>query len=270
LKPWLQVDIELPCALGISGSFQISSMAKSGGTMTPENSPAGSGCQAEHLHQVRNSGQEGPLLASARAYAEKHFKGARGSHAWDHTLRVFRLCERIGKAEGADMDVLRVAALLHDIGRMQQDASGGTVCHAKRGEAMARPLVVGLPLSEKQKVNVLHCIRSHRFRGDQTPGTTEARVLFDADKLDAIGAVGVARTFLFAGEVGARLHNPEANPEDTMPYSEDDTGYREFRLKLSRIRERILTGEGRRLADERHAFMEAFFSRFLQEYDGKR
>jgi len=224
----------------------------------------------EHLPLNLSADGQDPLMASARAYAEKHFKGARGSHAWDHTLRVFRLCERIGKAEGADMDVLRVAALLHDIGRMHQDASSGAVCHAARGEAMARPLVDCLPLSEQQKGNVLHCIRSHRFRGDQTPGTTEARILFDADKLDAIGAVGVARTFLFAGEVGARLHNPEANPEDTQPYSEDDTGYREFRLKLSRIRERILTAEGRRLADERHAFMEAFFSRFLQEFDGKR
>jgi HD superfamily phosphodiesterase len=79
--------------------------------MTFENSPVRSGCKAEHLPQARSAGQGGPLLASARAFAENHFKGARGSHAWDHTLRVFRLCERIGKAEGADMDVLRVAAL---------------------------------------------------------------------------------------------------------------------------------------------------------------
>jgi HD superfamily phosphodiesterase len=91
-----------------------------------------------------------------------------------------------------------------------------------------------------------------------------------ADKLDGIGAVGVARAFLFAGEVGARLHNPGANPEDTLPYTQDDTGYREFRIKLSRVRERILTAEGRRLAAERHAFMEAFFKRFLEEYDGMR
>jgi uncharacterized protein len=183
---------------------------------------------------------------------------------------VLGLCERIGRVEGADLDVLRVAALLHDIGRVHQDASGGTVCHAEKGEAMARPFVERMPLSPQQKENVLHCIRSHRFRGGQTPGTTEARVLFDADKLDGIGAVGVARAFLFAGEVGARLHNPGANPEDTLPYTQDDTGYREFRIKLSRVRERILTAEGRRLAAERHAFMEAFFKRFLEEYDGMR
>ena len=92
---------------------------------------------------------------------------------------------------------------------------------------------------------------------------------FDADKLDAIGAVGVARAFLFAGEVGARLHNSETNPEDTRSYSLDDTGYREFKVKLCKIRERMLTNEGRKLADRRHAFMEDFFNRFIKEYEGK-
>lgn len=210
------------------------------------------------------------LLESARSHAEACLKRARGSHAWDHTLRVLGLCERIGRVEGADMEVLQVAALLHDIGRGWQDASGGAVCHAEKGETMARPFVENMPLSPQQKENVLHCIRSHRFRGGQSPATTEAKVLFDADKLDGIGAVGVARAFLFAGEVGARLHNPEARPEETLPYTQDDTGYREFKVKLSRVIERILTDEGRRLAAERHAFMEEFFRRFLEEYDGKR
>lgn len=207
-------------------------------------------------------------LAAVHAAAEAHFRGARGSHDWDHTLRVARLCERIGRAEGADMEVVRVAALLHDIGRGCQDISGGAVCHAERGEAMARPIVGALNMTDERKANILHCIRSHRFRGDHVPATLEARVLYDADKLDAIGAVGVARAFLFAGEVGARLHNPDVDPVQTRPYTADDTGYREYRLKLRRIRDRILTAEGLRLAAERHRFMEAFFDRFLEEYDG--
>jgi uncharacterized protein len=95
-------------------------------------------------------------------------------------------------------------------------------------------------------------------------------VLFDADKLDAIGAVGVARAFLFAGEVGARLHSDKANIEDAEPYSVDDTGYREFKVKLSKIRDRILTAEGRKLAEDRHVIMVEFFKRFLEEYEGKR
>lgn len=204
-----------------------------------------------------------------RKLAQKLFDGARGSHDWEHTLRVCRLCEQIGAAEGVDMEVLLIGAYLHDIGRCYQDASNGAVCHAEKGALMAEPLLRELPLSEKKRVNVIHCITSHRFRGRHRPKTAEAKVLFDADKLDAIGAVGVARAFLFAGELGARLHNPDVNVEETQPYSKDDTGYREFRVKLRKIKDRILTREGQKMARERHAFMELFFERFLYEYEGR-
>ena len=209
-------------------------------------------------------------LTPVKAFAEACFAGASGSHDWEHTLRVFRLCEKMGRAENADMDVLRAAAYLHDIGRGFQDTSGGEVCHAEKGAQMAGPLVETLPLTDGQKQNIIHCIRSHRFRNHHQPGTVEAKILFDADKLDAIGAVGVARAFLFAGEVGARLHNPDIKVEDAMPYSENDTGYREFKVKLCKIKDRMLTAEGRKLARERHAFMDDFFNRFLDEYEGKR
>jgi uncharacterized protein len=210
------------------------------------------------------------MLDTVKILAHKHFLSARGSHKWDHTLRVCRLCERIGVGEGVDMDVLLAAAYLHDIGRSYQDESNGAVCHAEKGAQMAEPIVEKLALSEAQKKNILHCIRSHRFRGHHEPETPEARVLFDADKLDAIGAVGVARAFLFAGEVGARLHSAEANIEDSEPYSVDDTGYREFKVKLSKIRQRILTAEGLKLAEDRHVVMVEFFKRFLDEYEGRR
>jgi len=210
------------------------------------------------------------MLDTVKEMAYQHFQCARGSHDWDHTLRVCRLCERLGSTEGVDSDVLLVAAYLHDIGRGCQDDSNGAVCHAEKGARMAAPIVEQLALSESQKNNVLHCIRSHRFRGDRQPRTPEARVLFDADKLDAIGAVGVARAFLFAGEVGARLHNGETRIEDARPYTIDDTGYREFKVKLCKIKDRMQTKEGLKLAEERHVFMEEFFKRFVEENQGKR
>jgi uncharacterized protein len=216
-------------------------------------------------HRVNNG-----VIGHIRETAQKMFRAASGSHDWEHTLRVYDLCRRIGAVEQADMEVLLVAAYLHDIGRCYQDRSNGAICHAEKGCQLAEPLVQGLALRDDQKTNILHCIRSHRFRGNHTPETREARVLFDADKLDAIGAVGVARAFLFAGEVGARLHNPDVRVADTKPYSENDTGYREFRLKLRKIKNRILTGEGKRMAEDRHRFMEAFFQRFIEEYEGKR
>ena len=210
------------------------------------------------------------MLNTVKKVAHQHFQGARGSHDWDHTLRVSRLCERLGSADSVDSDVLLAAAYLHDIGRGCQDDSNGAVCHAEKGARMAAPIVEKLDLSEGQKKNILHCIRSHRFRDDRHPRTPEARILYDADKLDAIGAVGVARAFLFAGEVGARLHNGETGIEDARPYTIDDTGYREFKVKLCKIKNRMQTKEGLKLAEERHVFMEEFFKRFIEENQGKR
>ncbi len=222
----------------------------------------------------RGPGEEGLsnadfLVESVRKSARQLLNGAKASHDWDHTLRVCKLCERIGPVEGADMVVLRIAALLHDIGRSRQDKANGAVCHAEQGARMAKSVVYALPLAPERMENIIHCIRSHRFRGDGRPKTTEARVLFDADKLDAIGAVGVARAYLFAGEVGARLHSSNGNIEDAKPYSMNDTGFREYKVKLSKIKDRILTGEGGRLAEARHAFMTQFFNRFLKEYEGE-
>ncbi len=209
------------------------------------------------------------LLEGTKKFARKHFNTARVSHAWDHTLRVYRLCERIGSREGADMAVVLPAAYLHDIGRAGQDASKGAVCHAREGARIARSFIDAMPVSSDRKENIIHCIETHRFRNNRGPKTLEAMVLFDADKLDAIGAIGIARAYLFAGEIGARLHSPDVKVEDSLPYSENDTGFREYRVKLRKIRDRMLTREGRRLANARHAFMEEFFKQFIKEYDGK-
>ncbi|MFZ3044480.1 MAG: HD domain-containing protein [Desulfatirhabdiaceae bacterium] len=202
--------------------------------------------------------------------ARELLNGGQGSHDWDHTLRVVRLCEHIGRIETADMAVLNPAAYLHDIGRQKQDESGGTICHAEYGAKLAEPLIRNLPLTDHQKNNILHCIRSHRFRSGHAPETSEARILFDADKLDAIGAIGVARAFLFAGEIGAKLHSSDVAVEDSRAYTVDDTGYREYRVKLQHILDRILTREGKKLAQARHRFMTDFFQQFLQEYEGNR
>ncbi|MFP4474668.1 MAG: HD domain-containing protein [Desulfatibacillaceae bacterium] len=205
-----------------------------------------------------------------RQRARELFARARASHDWEHTERVARLCARIGPAEGADMEVLLCAAYLHDVGRPYEDAARGGLCHAQRGAEIAEQVLADLPMSGERRTNVIHCVRTHRFRGNAVPETTEARVLFDADKLDSIGAIGIARAYLFAGEVGARLHNSRPDVENTEAYSEEDTGYREYRVKLRRVVDRVLTAEGRRMAQDRHRYMEEFFQRFLEEHEAKR
>lgn len=210
------------------------------------------------------------MIEQIKKIAENFFCGANGSHDWEHTVRVAHLCEQIGKNENADMPVLLIAAYLHDIGRCYQDSSNGTLCHAKKGAEMAGPIINNLSMNSSRKKNIIHAINTHRFRSDHPPETKEAKILFDSDKLDAIGAIGVARAFLFAGEVGAKLHNPDIKIEKTKPYTKEDTGYREYKVKLIKIKERMLTDTGKRLAIKRHEFMELFFNQFLMEHEGKR
>ncbi len=188
-----------------------------------------------------------------------------GSHGPDHSERVLATAVVIGRTMAARQDILIPAALLHDIGRQEESRSHGRICHALRGADLAAPILQNLGYRGPDIDAICHCIRSHRYRGGHIPASLEARILFDADKLDSIGAVGIGRAFLFAGQIGAKLHNPETDPTATLPYSLEDTAYREFRVKMSRVRQQMLTPMGRELAEERHAFMQLFFDQLTRE-----
>jgi uncharacterized protein len=208
------------------------------------------------------------LFDNVRKEARNYFPAARGSHDWDHTERVLRLCLRIGKKENADLEILELAAVLHDIGRPEEDRTSGKVCHSEAGAALARKILAAHGVEDEKIARVVHCIETHRFRKKTVPATKEAKILFDADKLDSIGAVGIGRAFLFAGEVGARLHNKDRDLSKTLPYTREDTAFREFMVKLRWIKDRMHTAEGRRIAAERHKFMVDFFDRLNKETDG--
>jgi uncharacterized protein len=208
-------------------------------------------------------------INTVSSFAHDYFLKSRGAHNWEHTLRVLKLCERLSSSQDVDQVVLKIAAYLHDVGRSWQDKSNGEICHALKGVEIAGPLLDTLDISPSQKQNILHCIKAHRFRDNQTPQTIEAKILFDADKLDSIGAIGIARAYLFAGEIGARLHNSENDLSNTREYSKEDTGYREYMVKLRKVKDQMLTEEGRALARIRHDFMENFFQQFFLEYRGE-
>ena len=208
-------------------------------------------------------------VEEVKAIAKDYFTNSRGSHRWDHTLRVLRVAEHIAKAESADLQTIQMAALLHDIGRAKEDQSNGEVDHAILGAKKAEKILKKLHVDGNKTPNIIHCIETHRFRGTKKPASLEAKILFDADKIDSIGAVGIGRAFLFAGEVGAKLHDKHVDIENTQPYTEDDTAYREYLVKLSKIKDRMLTNEGRRLAKERHQFMVEFFNRLNREIEGE-
>ena len=188
-----------------------------------------------------------------------------GCHGPDHTERVHQTALHIGCMMEADLEVLSASALLHDIGRTEESARQGKICHAEYGAKIARKLLGELDFEAPRIEKICHCIATHRFRGTAVPESMEAKILFDADKLDSIGAIGIGRAFLFAGQVGARLHNSHLDINNTAAYSLEDTAYREFRLKLRKIKTRMLTEVGRKLAQERHEFMAIFFKRMDEE-----
>jgi uncharacterized protein len=209
------------------------------------------------------------LTEQLRQMADPYHDRLGGCHGPDHTERVHQTVLHIGRLMGARLDVLSGAALLHDIGRQFETENQGGICHAEKGAELAQKILLKLEFSEEFITEVMHCIETHRYRGDKVPETLEAKILFDADKLDSIGAVGIGRDFLFAGQTGARLHNDsDIDILACKPYSKEDTAYREFKFKMSKIKDKMLTPEGKRLAEERHDFMELFFQRLEREIKG--
>jgi len=201
--------------------------------------------------------------------AQKYFIGANGCHMWDHTERVIQTCLHIGKKENANLYVLEISAILHDIKKMEEMESKGSICHATKGAKEAMNFLKKYDLEQKDLDAIYHCIEAHRKRNSIEPNTIEAKILFDADKLDGIGAIGIGRMFLFASKVGAKLHDKDVDVAKTKEYSEDDTAYREFLAKMQFVKDKMLTIEGKRMAKERHDFMVSFFNRMNKEVVGE-
>ena len=183
------------------------------------------------------------------------------AHDFDHVLRVTTLAVKIAKAEGADVEIVRTAALLHDIG-----LDNGRISHEEAAAQRVHDILADEPWEKVEAV--AQAIRSHRFRVGPPPQTLEAKCLFDADKLDAIGAIGVGRAFAYSGATGQRLwaEVPEGYEEHK---GGEHTPAHEFVVKLAKIKDRLTTETGRRIGQERHEFMAAFFARLEAEVRGK-
>jgi len=205
--------------------------------------------------------------------ARTHYQGADAAHDFDHVLRVLRLAERIGAAEGADMEVLRAAALLHDVARAAEHAGGP--CHAQAGAERVRGILRGHDPARVEAV--ARAVASHRFRSGEPPQSLEARILFDADKLDAMGAIGIARAYALAGAMGQRLWAEVpagylARRRDTARAdfaADEHTPVHEYAFKLAHLKDALFTPTARRLAEGRHAFMAEFFRRLDCEVAGE-
>lgn len=166
-----------------------------------------------------------------------------GCHGWDHVERVHNLCVFLSEKEGADVEILRVASLFHDIARGERGD------HASESAREAEQILLGLDLPRARISRVVDAIRAHSFSGGTRPLTLEAKILSDADKLDAMGAVGIYRVSAFSGEARRSLRK-------TIDH---------FSEKLLKLRNMMYTKTAKRLADERHRFMLAYLKQLERE-----
>ena len=197
--------------------------------------------------------------------ARQYYSDTDAAHDFDHVLRVLALAERIGQAEGAAMEIVRAAALLHDIARAEEERTGA--CHARVGAERARQILTGYPADKVEAV--AQAIASHRFRDEVVPQTLEAKVVYDADKLDAIGATGIARAYAMAGRRGQHLWAETPVGSLVELQSIDYTPVHELTFKLSRLKEAVFTATAHQIAEERHRYMVEFFARLEEEVHGK-
>lgn len=200
------------------------------------------------------------------------YEGSDSVHDFAHVLRVLRLAERLAEMEGADPDIVRTAALLHDISR-SEDEEAGVEAEAETDHALVAAREARRILGDADPAfvdAVAHAIEAHRFRNAVEPQTVEAKVLFDADKLDAIGAVGVARSFAYGALLGQPLWGEVSEGYTPGQSAEAHTAHHEFHFKLKAIKDRLYTESGRQVAEGRHRFMEAFYEQMGAEVRAER
>lgn len=188
------------------------------------------------------------------------------AHDKEHIYRVLNNALLIAQdEENVDYDILITACLLHDVGRIDQ-MKDPSLCHAAVGSEKAKKFLLSQGYPNAFAETVADCVRTHRFRKNAPPQTLEAKILFDADKLDVVGAMGIARTLAYQGALGAPLYTklPDASVSDgtgDVPYS----FFREYKFKLEKLYDRFYTQKGRELALQRRPAAEAFYNSLYSE-----
>jgi uncharacterized protein len=208
-----------------------------------------------------------PTLEQARAW----YTGADTIHAFDHVERVYHMAERLAHAEGADLEIVRSAALLHDAEGTTPGHESRTTHHQASAE-FAAEILTAEGWSPERIAAVQHCIRAHRFRTGETPDTIEAKILFDADKLDVLGAVGAARVIGYAALAGqpAYIEPSESFVKTGKPEAgEPHSAYHEYIFKLRHIKNRLFTPLARQIAAKRDEYLNDFFQRMAGELKGE-
>ena len=217
----------------------------------------------------------GWLLELARITMERE-ESEDSAHGFDHLVRTMSLAETIAWREGGDLPTIQAAVALHDIGQAREARHGGD--HAQIGAEMAAELLVGTDFPQQSIPAVQQAIREHRITGGMLPRTLEGRILFDADKIDCLGATGIGRLYMITGRYNQKVYSPV--PEEihepidpllirSLRRRPDYSPYIEFQLLFKSLPDRMATPTGRELARERYDFMHEFFVRLRKEVEGE-
>jgi len=207
-------------------------------------------------------------MLNASVFKEIRNKSAKflkhSHHDKHHVERVYNLAVRLAQAEGADLNIVKAAALLHDIARAMED-EGSIDDHASEGAKIARKILEETDFPKNRIDYVIHCIETHRFRNSLTPKTLEAKILQDADRLDIIGAIGIARVFARGGWSNKPIHDPSILPKAKYD-GKSESSVNHIYEKLLNIKATMNTETARKMADERHRYVEQFLDRLLREW----
>ena len=188
------------------------------------------------------------------------------AHDAEHIYRVLSNALVIAREEtGVDYDILICACLLHDIGRPDQ-IRDPSLCHAAVGSEKAYQFLLKNGFESEFAASVRDCIRTHRFRKDDQPESLEAKILFDADKMDVVGAIGIARTLVYKGTVTEPLYTRRADGTISDGAGEEPHSFfQEYHRKLNKLYDRFYTQAGHRLAQERRAAAQDFYTSLYRE-----
>jgi uncharacterized protein len=209
-----------------------------------------------------------PTVEQARAWYPENDP----VHGFDHVLRVLAIADSLAADLGADQEIVRAAALLHDAAGAVPGPGSGRTQHERASAEFARVELERESWPEARIQAVQHCIRAHRYRGSEAPATLEARILFDADKLDVVGAFGVARTIAYAMQAGEpTFAEPSVSfrEKGTAEPGEPHSAYHEYLFKLRHVSDRLHTPGARRMAEGRRRVLEAFFEQLAAEARGQ-
>lgn len=205
------------------------------------------------------------VFEKIRERSEEFFKLSH--HSKFHVERVYNLAVRIAKEENADLDVVKAAVLLHDIARAIED-EGKIEDHATEGAKMARKVLEEINFPKEKIDQVIYCIEVHRFKKGMEAKTVEAKIVQDADRLDMIGAIGLARVFMRGGWGNMPIYDPSISPKEKYD-GKSLSSVNHIYEKILKVKDTINTNTAKEIAEERHKLVEHFLERLLKEWKGE-